>query len=304
LEWRYGRYNPKEWPDKSSWVAWGIDPELPLAIITEHGDGRGLAWFPQPPENWLDWIRVLVIAWAEKDRDAFASVVPWAQAPEWMTAEELKLDEQLRKLEEDYKLLTMKYGERKASLRSDLLSVRHIADRQERAILRAQDEELVDAVVYVLKDLGFDVVKVDESRLDGKPRVEDLRIRDPRRDGWEAIVEVKGHRKRGPNSQDLQQIDKHARRYREHKGKYPDAKVYITNGRFELPPEMRGRPYVTDPGTAHEFCVDELCPGIIVASPDLFRLHRDRNVLGLEQARQLLVGKPGIFQYFTPGQSA
>ena len=74
---------------QDGWLAWALDPEAPIAVsIFREGYKKGLAWFPSRPLNCVSLVKALCRVWAKQDRDAFPTIVEWANSPEWMSLEE------------------------------------------------------------------------------------------------------------------------------------------------------------------------------------------------------------------------
>lgn len=174
-------------------------------VYVRESTGTGLAWVPWESKNTVAWILAIAAEWAELDREAFAHVCPWREQPAWLTPEERSLVETRERLIAEHAAACARYDRELADLGVALEGARGDADRGLRALLTTQDQELVSAVADVLRSFGFEVEDMDSAWGDG-PKREDLRVRHPERPGWLAIVEVKGFRKSGGATNDLQKV--------------------------------------------------------------------------------------------------
>jgi hypothetical protein len=98
-----------------------------------------------------------------------------------------------------------------ADAESRLAEVRAEADSGLRRLLTAQGDDLVAAVAQSFESLGFKVRDMDEEWPKGDKR-EDLRVQDPARGRWEAVIEVRGYTK-GAQQGDLLRISRFVTRY-------------------------------------------------------------------------------------------
>ena len=123
------------------------------------------------------------------------------------------------------------------ALRDRLKSAVEAADEYERALLTTQSDELKDAVLRALIEIGFIVVDAD---LDAKKddHLEDLRISDPNESGWIALGEVKGYTK-GAKTEALTQFLRFNARFVQENGRLPDACWYIVNQFLGRDPSSR-----------------------------------------------------------------
>jgi hypothetical protein len=285
-------------PCKEGWIAWALHPETPIAVsIYRDGFHKGLAWFPDRPANCAALVKALCGTWAQRDRDSFPMIVEWADSSEWRTHEERSILAERALLVERLEQMKSSFKTKLDDIDSRFAMAKDSADAGPRALLTTQDEALVDAVKSVFEDLGFQVTNVDDGRPLNLAKREDLQLRLPKDPAsWVALVEVKGHKKRGAAAEDLTKIERHVRNFLKEEGRMPSLKVYVCNSQFGLPPDERQIPYAAST-FAEDFAKDPDVPGIIIATPDLFRLHRDRIQIGLEQARQLLLDARGVFAY-------
>jgi len=262
------------------------EPRCPLAV--HHFDEetkKGVAWFPSPPPNTVDWIRALLFHWAQWDPDRLPGLRDWETTLEWMTTREQALSARLAELGQRRTRVLEELASEEARLQQDLLAARANANAGPRRILTSQNDELVSAVAQVLRDLGFDVREMDKELAFEASKREDLRLALGRTPGWEAIVEVKGYAKSGGKMIDIAQLQSHAGYYAVEQGRRPDKMVYIVNGEFETTatPSMRRLP----------FSDEDLAPfandgGLALTTAELFLLHRDRESIGVEGVQRIL----------------
>jgi hypothetical protein len=266
-------------------------PRFPLAV--HHFDEKkkkGVAWFPSPPPNPVDWIRALLFHWAQWDPERLPGLRDWETAAEWMTMRELELSTRLTELGERRDRLLEELASDEARLRQDLLAARSDGNAGPRRILTSQNDELVSAVAQVLRDLGFAAREMDKGLPPEASKREDLRLGLRSKAGWEGIVEVKGYAKSGGKMSDIAQLANHAAHYAVEKGRLPDKRLYIVNGEFDTTatPSMRKLP----------FSDEDLAPfasdgGLALMTAELFRLYRDRESMGTEAVQRLLVESSG-----------
>jgi hypothetical protein len=262
------------------------EPRLPLAVHHfEEETKKGVAWFPSMPPNHMGWIRALLFHWAQSDPERLPGLRDWETTAEWMTSREQELSAKLTDLEQCRSRLLGELESEEARLKQVLLAARAEGNAGPRRILTTQDDELVSAVANVFRELGFGVREMDKELRPGGSNREDLRLTLGTKPGWEAIVEVKGYAKSGGKLNDISQIEKHAGYYAVEKGRLPDKKLYVVNGEFETTasPSMRRLP----------FSDEDLAPfandgGLVLMTAELFHLHRDRGVIGVETAQRLL----------------
>ena len=242
-------------------------------------------------------MKALCASWATLDRGSFPNIVDWAETREWMTRDEQALMDEEAALVTEFEGTQKRFNAARNAINERSQAARQRGDSGPRAILTTNDEALVDAVQSVFEDLGFEVENVDEGRQENEPKREDLQLRQPNDTTWIAIVEVKGHKKRGAASEDLTKIERHVRAFSKQEGREPSLKMYVRNTQFALPPDEREIPCSSHPEQVEHFCNEPDLPGVIVSTADLFLLHRDREVLGLEEARRRLITTRGVFRH-------
>ena len=259
--------------------------------FTRASTSTGFAWIPWTTKNYLAWTVAFVEEWAEADREAFVSVLPWREQASWQTEVERNLRARLAALVHARESALAAFEIEAATLEMELASAGTEGDAGLRALLTAQEEPLVRAVAATLRAFGFEVDEMDSVWAPGQMR-EDLRVRCEAHRGWEALVEVKGFRKSGGGAEDLRKVDRHARRYHDEKGRWPDARWFIVNGQFELPPSLRQAPFASAPDVVRDFGAED--DGLVVWTLDLFRV-----AVGTEEdrraARDRLVAGRGRF---------
>lgn len=285
-------------PRIDGWLAWAIDPIAPIAVaVFRNGYKTGLAWFTQRPTQCAGLVKAVCRIWAPKDRAAFPTIVEWNSTSQWATTEELAILAERTALIDEFETVRVGYVRRLAEIDQRLSGSIDRANAGPRAILTTQDAQLVAAVRLVFEELGFLVQDVDRDRGSSLPKREDLRLRKPDDlENWIALVEVKGHRKRGAADEDLTKIERHVKNFLKEEKREPSFKIYVCNSQFGLPPDVRQTPYAGSTAADH-FSLDPDVPGLVVPTPDLFRLHRDRARLGLAAARTLLLVSRGVFKY-------
>jgi len=82
------------------------------------------------------------------------------------------------------------------------------------------------------------------------------------------------------------------------KKRAPTRVFYIVNPEFStMPPDRRQKVLASDPDTVEEFKKDD---GVVLSTVDLFRLHRDRDRLGLPEIQRLVMEASGRLLYEGP----
>lgn len=273
-------------------------PDAPLAVATVRADtSTGFAWFPNVHTDRVRWLDALLLEWAELDREAFKGVIPWREQRRWLTAAELALTEALDAVREERARETARLLAEEDRIELELAAARANADRTERLLLTAQGDELVAAVARAFAAIGFDVQDMDAAKGAGEARLEDLRLRLRGRNGWEAIVEVKGHEKRGLRLADLNQARRPRDRYRDENDRWPDLVMVVHNGSAASAPDLRPRPFETSAADARS--LEQEGYWLVVPTTDLYRLLRDAPARG-QAAVELLADTRGVFSYPEP----
>ena len=272
------------------------DPAGPLGTAFFRGPkNRGLAWLPNVPQHEQgEWVHALVVEWAHVDPQAFPGISDWENRAEWRTGNESRVATEIDSLLSEKEATLARFHEREAALRVRLEELRSEARLGARRLLTAQKEELVDEVAKALAELGFIVERMDERIEQGKPKREDLRLRVEGSD-WEAIVEVRGYEKGGAKQEDLQRLQRFATLYVVEKKRAPDKLIYIVNGEFARPPNLRHEPFET---AKDDVLVFAESAGLVVGTAALFQLRRAAaGDLGPDAARELLVREVGVLKF-------
>jgi hypothetical protein len=274
----------------------------PLGVVyIRRTTETGLAFLPWSVPNPVAWIDAIVAEWAEADREAFQSILPWREQTDWLTPEERAIAAKLAALREERERVVSAYSDREDELAVALSAARAAGDRGIRRLLTEQDEALVDALVVALRSIGFHVQRMDPEVQPGTPKREDLRVTTPDAPGWEAVVEVKGMQKSGGTADHLRKLARHVLRYQMETGRAPSAQWLILNGQFAMPPEIRQRPFEASPDIIDEFGRED--GGLIIGTVDLFRALTDPGLSGTE-LRARLVATRGRFEWPVSGGRA
>lgn len=235
------------------------------------------------------WLRCFLEFLHSVDRDAVPRRPPLLGSPsDWNTPDQIVLAKEVIALESEIRTLLDQRSEllgRVEALGSD-------ADTGVRRVLWSKDDELVEAVATLLRELGFDVTEVDQELEPGEAKWEDLRIRAPE-SNTQILGEVKGY----PNDarvKDLSQLRTQRERHLKLKSEEPTSWWIFNDHRntpdpSDRPPSLRGH-------------VDRVETQGVVAIPtrDLYRLWRAVGVgeISADEARALLVGAPpGLFNF-------
>jgi len=246
--------------------------KLPLAVaFLRKNNNLGVGWFPNVAANRAAWVELLVTQWAQSDKDAFSDSRDWTESPEWMVVEEEKIWSQILALERKKQQSMDKIEQQIGELSTKLALAKADANKGQRRLITAQDEELVDEVAKTLENIGFDVTRVDKLLNEKEPKREDLRLKhlDKRGEEWNAIVEVRGYERSGGKTADLQRLHRFAGLYQKETGHNPDKRIYIVNGELELLlPPQRQQPLAS---AIEDLQIFSESDGILIWSIDLFR---------------------------------
>ncbi|MFG1621169.1 hypothetical protein [Kribbella sp. NPDC049227] len=185
----------------------------------------------------VPWVRAALAEWHQLDPDRFPGVPDWSHEPHWQTRDERQKVAALSTVEAERLHITAHLDQRAASLHNRLDAARGRADLYERALLTADSDELVEAVIRALRELGFTVVNADDHATPGD-NLEDLHISDPDHSAWLAIAEVKGYTK-GASTAAFQQLARFNKRYLQRTGASPAAEWYIANQFRKQDPSVR-----------------------------------------------------------------
>ena len=260
---------------------------LDHSTVRDPHSKRLLLVLPHVPDL-SGWMRAFLTQVHSMDPSRVPHAPPRMSVPtDWYTPEQRSIEADIQNMEEDISALE----DAKEEMMLQLIQEGEKADAGVRRAIWSDGDELVDAATQLLSDLGFEVQNMDATRLPNEPKREDLRLTQPGRPEWEAVVEVKGYT-RGIATNDTRQINEHVKSYIAEKGHQPDLIVWITNAyRHEDPSLRRGPDSNVEERSQH---ID----AVHVSSSDLYRqwvraqtgeVTRDRIV------QQLSDAKPGLW---------
>jgi hypothetical protein len=245
--------------------------ELPFAtIFSRLGSNLGVAWLPNNIFSIVPWVELICNEWAVLDPTRFPGFGDWTKNSEWMTNEELNLKLEIDDLMQEFDRLTADYKKRLSELKKEFSHTSLLVNKGKRRLITAQGNELLEEVARSFKELGYSVTIMDNELDEAVPKKEDLRLRDPDVEDWEAIVEVRGHTKSGGQTSDLNRLSKFARLYRTEKGREPNKLIYVVNGQIDLTsPHHRQVPFSSALDDVKAFGEQD---GIILWTLDLYKV--------------------------------
>lgn len=229
-------------------------------------------------------VEVALQEWRKRDPETFP-VADWVNRAMWRTPAENRVADELDKLGAERATILAELEERQQQLEAEFADAKQSAETNERLLLTAQGDDLVNIVAGCLSELGFDVTKMDEIHTD--ERLEDLRVISPGQ-GWTALAEVKGY-SGGAKSNDLLKFGRYWLRYFQEEGREPDAGWYIVNQFLENDPSTRRQILLGNESALSTFDADY--NGLSIDTANLFRLWmavRDGRLLA-EEARSSLI---------------
>jgi hypothetical protein len=226
------------------------------------------AWLlPSDVPDLTAWVTAALTEWHRLAPDRFPGSPDWSRRPEWATDSERALLDEVASLREERLSVTARLDAREQELEAELERARRAGDVYERALLTAQDDELVQAVLRALTELGFTVVDADKAAEETE-RLEDLRVSDPAEPHWLALVEVKGYGK-GAQTSALTQFLRFDRRYQKRTGRAPDALWYVANQFKDRDPASRQLILQSNEQDVATFAE---VGGVVIDTVELFRL--------------------------------
>ena len=194
---------------------------VPLAGKYDRSDSSEAWILPADTPEFATWVQAALAEWHSLAPARFPGVPDWSNQPAWLTTEELAITSEIAKVEQERAEQLDRLQKIENELRARLSLTRESADKYERALLTTQSDELKNATIRALEEIGFTVVDADENA-DPDDHLEDLRITDPDVPNWIALGEVKGYA-RGAKTEGLTQFLLFNIRYTAKTGKNTDA---------------------------------------------------------------------------------
>lgn len=264
-----------------------LDPPAEQLVLVGEGEGEGGAailvqrdsvegsgeLLLLPPETidhaaWLvallDWLRT-------RDPVRFPARPDWKRRAEWAPAPLLEALEARQALEAAKAAAIAEYDARLATAAGLIEQTAAAAASGAHRLLTEQGDPLEEAVSDVLSLFGYRVRNMDAEKTDGAARLEDFRLTDPSRPGWEALVEVKGYL-RGAKAGDVGQLTgRPTTMYAAENGRAPSQVFLIVNGNLGADPSLRAVALDNDPAAIEVLRIND---GALVDTRDLFRATR------------------------------
>ena len=247
-----------------------------------------VALFLPAAADLVAWFAAFLADIHEIDSDRVPQSPPRIANPtDWYTPQEAAISEQISVVDHEIEGL----HEKRERLESELTTEGHRADRGIRRAVFADGDDLVEAVIEILRDLGFTVDDVDAGLQQGEPKREDLRLTLDAHPDWEAVVEVKGYTG-GTKTNDSDQIRKHRERYITEHQRLPDLTLWIANPHRLMDPSLRPSPddNVRDRAEAVE--------AVHLLSTDLYRqwvLVKTNRLNARDVVDRLISANPGLW---------
>jgi hypothetical protein len=265
--------------------------DIPLAVIfVRQHNNLGLAWLPNQVFDQASWVELITLVWAESDRERFPSFGDWTHDPEWMVREEEEIVDRVKYIEAEKHKLIVQLDKELAELSLALAEKQLEANHGRRRLITAQGDDLVQEVSKVFREIGFDVELLDQELASNQSRREDIRLRIPQNNDWEAIVEVRGYARSVGQTADLQRLGRFAMLFYKEKGRYPNKKLYVVNGELELSPSLRQDPLAPAKEDLETFAEDG---GLVISTLDLFKVMKIKGQLRPYQIRESIVCTSG-----------
>lgn len=202
------------------------------------------AWcwaIPHVPDRPEVWFAAALQDWHVRTPTRVPRLIDWRTRRQWLTIEERESISRLEALQVERDHMTLDLDKREVDLEAELLNARQLADKGARALLTGQGDALVEVVKNVLETFGFEVVDVDETKLPGQAKTEDLQVSDREHAGWTNITEVKGYTG-GAKISDFAKIGRYAELYARDHGSIVSSKWYVVNQLLNTDPDERQPP--------------------------------------------------------------
>jgi hypothetical protein len=240
------------------------------------------------------WLRAALAHWRSEYPDEHPAAGD-GLSERWQTAAELEATAAITafEVETERRLKEREYA--KLALVDAAEQATKVAELNERKLLNAQGDELVEAVTASLERLGFTVSDSDAvAEVNNTAKREDLQVTLASHPGWIALCEVKGYSKGGAKSGDLRQLAKAVGFFTNKAGRVPDAQWYIVNAQFLKLPDERPIPLAANAEDVEDFSSDD---GAIIDTRQIFLLLKSvltGSVTEL-QAQESLLKARGIY---------
>lgn len=185
--------------------------DLVFAASYRGGSGSRHWVVPSDVDDLGVWLDCALNEWHRDQPTVFPTGSAWQVTREWMTADELvvqtRADENLAELNARIEELS----NAKAAIDKALTDLRTETDGGTRRLLTSQDDDLQDAVLAALTDLGFDVEDMDQV-WEPRARREDFRIRVSDDSTWMVLGDATGTTK-GAKLSKLSALQSHLVKY-------------------------------------------------------------------------------------------
>ena len=225
--------------------------ELVLACSYVRLDGSQCWVVPDDVPDLQRWFELALNEWHVTQPQTFPGVSAWQTAQKWMTADEMRLANELKQLEEEFAAKQAAYVASKSVIEHALEDQRVSTDAGRRVLLTGQDDALQNATLEALSNLGFDVEDMDRVWPD-RERREDFRIRDGADPEWLVIADVTGVQK-GAKASKLQTISGYVTKFvLEERPINAPGQWLLVNRLLDRDPEQRGDIFRADERTAFE----------------------------------------------------
>lgn len=216
------------------------------------------------------WVSGFIETARDDDPSAFPAPTPdWRIDPTWSPVSLEAVTNSLEELETQHEAAKAEFNRRRDALNEELEQQLVIAASGAQRLLTEQGDKLEEAVVEVLKDLGFGVRDMDDHH-DQKTgaKLEDLRVTDPAQLDWNCLVEVKGYNKGAKVSDVGQIIGRPLRAYLLENRKDPESIWHIVNTERNTSPDDRK---LAIPNSAIDLSELTKASGCLIDTRDLFK---------------------------------
>lgn len=268
------RHGLKDLPSASVPLVTSGDEKQPWAALLVYEKGPKVYAFPAETTHHVEWLAEVLKMLHELEPDRFPAEPDWRRGSDWGTPALLAANQEIDDIEGERRAALQVFEDRETAARAALEVAAATAAAGAQRLLTASGDDLVQAVMSVLGDFGFEAKDMDEhhAAVNGA-KLEDLRVVSTGTNGepWLGLVEIKGYTK-GAKANDVGQIyGRPARAYLKETGAEADGLWHIVNVHREHDPRVRGETFTG----LNDLLLLEDNGGCAIDTRDLFKAWRD-----------------------------
>lgn len=189
-----------------------VGPQGTALALSYRRVGGSRHWIvPQDAGDPGAWLDLALSEWHEENPSLFPNVGVWQTSATWMVNPERRAHDRLVEATRAFTEARERYELERARL-TDAVEIARLGEgRKRRALITSKDDELQQAVLTALRELGFEVRDMDLEWPE-KARREDYRISDTDDGTWLALADATGTTK-GAKGNKFSTLQAHATKY-------------------------------------------------------------------------------------------